>query len=81
MSPQKQSKEDRTNRLSEGRCPVHGIWMPQVDSWHEQNGGALDGAQFTIVECPRGDCHIRAKAFSIDGPWELLPEFVYLLEQ
>ncbi len=54
--------------------------MPQVGSWQEQIGGSYDGADYTIVECPRRDCHIRAKAFSVDGPWELLPEWIYLLE-
>lgn len=75
----KQSVIDRVKRLSEGRCPVHGIPMPQVDRWYAQEDGLLSGKQYTIVECPRADCQIRAKAYQWDGPWELLPEWKYLL--
>ena len=72
----KQSTQDRELRLSEGRCPVHGGWMSQIEPWHES-----DGVSYTVVGCSRRDCEIRAKAFSIDGPWELMPEYVYLLKQ
>ena len=72
----KQSKQDRELRLSEGRCPIHGGWMGQVDSWYE-----MDGVSYTVVGCGRRDCNIRAKAYSMDGPWELMPEFEYLLQQ
>lgn len=71
----KQSVADREKRLSEGRCPVHGLPMPQADSWYTQE----DGKQYTLVECPRSDCQIRAKAFHWNGPWELLPEWHYLI--
>ncbi len=72
----KQSKRDRELRLSEGRCPVHGGWMGQIAGWIEN-----DGAPYTFVVCSRKNCDIRAKAYSIDGPWELAPEFEYLLQQ
>lgn len=76
MSNRSQSSADRSKRLSEGRCPVHGIWMSQTDGWYEQ----ADGKDYTIVGCPRRDCNITAKAFSFDGPWELFPDLEYLLE-
>lgn len=72
----KQSKQDREFRLCEGRCPIHGGWMGQIDGWYEEHG-----VSYTIVGCPRKDCDICAKAFSFDGPRELLPEFKFLLEQ
>lgn len=50
----KQSATDRLFRLSEGRCPIHGLDMTQVEP-----GG--------IVGCPRKDCSIRAVMdFEID---------------
>ena len=72
----KQSTQDRQLRLSEGRCPIHGIWMPQIESWHEEKG-----ISFTIVGCPRKNCNIKVRAYSINGPWDLLPQFKYLLQQ
>jgi len=72
----KQSTKDRELRLNEGRCPIHGLTMNQVTPWYESNG-----VEFTVVACPRKDCEIKAKAFDIEGPWELLPEFDYLLNQ
>lgn len=72
----KQSKQDREFRLSEGRCPVHGGGMGQIDGWYEENG-----VSYTIVGCASKDCDICVKAFSFDGPWELLPEFQFLVEQ
>lgn len=77
----KQSAKDRENRLSQGCCPIHGIPMPQADSWYTQEGGTMNGKQYTIVECPRADCEIRAKAFHWEGPWELLPEWKHLLTE
>jgi hypothetical protein len=77
----KQSASDRFTRLSRGCCPIHGIFMPQVSNWNERVGGALDGAEVTVVECPRRDCDVRAFAASCDGPWELLPEFRHLLNE
>ena len=73
----KQSKKDREFRLSEGRCPIHGGWMGQIDGWYYPRNSAA----YTIVECGRNDCNVRAKAFSVLGPCELLPEFGFLLEQ
>ena len=29
----RQSTADRLRRLNEGSCPVHGLWMGQVDGW------------------------------------------------
>lgn len=77
---QKQSLVDRIKPIDEGRCPIHRLYMPQVGRWEEQIGGAIDGAQVTIVECPRKDYNIQAKAVGPDGPWELLPEWINLLE-
>jgi hypothetical protein len=64
----RQSHADQERRLTEGRCPIHGLSMPQVDGWFIDD----DGRQFTIVGCPRSDCDEHAKAYSIDGPWERL---------
>lgn len=33
-----------------------------------------------ICECPRGDCGIRAYAHNVGGPWQLLPEWAYIIE-
>jgi hypothetical protein len=62
-------------RLENGRCPVHGLWMSQIDSWYYPE----DGVPFTLVGCPRGDCAIYARAYGFDGPWELPDEFASLL--
>lgn len=40
----KQSKEERKKRLSEMRCPVHGIGLTQIDE--------------DRAECPRKDCNM-----------------------
>lgn len=71
-----QSKEARLERLSEGRCPIHGLSMDQV----EGPSTDADGKPFVVEECPRNDCRIRAKAFyEFDGPRALLEEFWYLI--
>ena len=31
--------------------------------------------------CPRKNCDAQAKAYGFDGPWEILPEYSYLLEE
>ena len=64
----RQSVRDRKERLSRGCCPTHGLFMPQIDGWYRPRLGR----QYTVVGCPRKDCHIRAKAFSYEGPWMLL---------
>jgi len=74
MAEQRQA--DRLKRLNDGRCPVHGLWMSQVDSWYEDELGG-----FTLVGCPRKDCDVIAKARSVDGPWSLVDTKAYLLEQ
>lgn len=67
----------RLQRLSELRCPIHGIFMPQINvelklmpCGHHENGRS-------IVQCPRRDCGIKIYATS-DG-WELFPEFYHIL--
>ncbi|MEE9581065.1 MAG: hypothetical protein V3V74_07110 [Nitrosomonadaceae bacterium] len=70
----------RLKRLNNGNCPIHGLWMSQVGSWVKKVGGSLDGADVCIVGCPRKKCKIRAWAADIDGPFEILDEFVYLLK-
>jgi hypothetical protein len=62
----RQTPVDQIERLANGCCPVHGLFMPQVGSWYQRPGTAW----FTIVECPRRDCQQRATAYSVDGPWE-----------
>lgn len=73
----KQSIQDRRLRLGQGRCPVHGLDMPQIDGWCETE---QDG-QFTYVGCPRKDCNVEAMAKSFDGPYKLVPELQYLLQK
>ena len=41
----KQTKEDQEKRPKKLRCPVHGVWLTQVDE--------------DRAECPRKDCNIR----------------------
>ncbi len=70
MAHAKQSVADQAKRLNGGRCPVHGLGMGQVDRYYETD----DGQPFTIVGCPRRDCGIRAKAYGLNGPWELVDD-------
>lgn len=93
----KQTRADRERRLDQGCCPVHGVGMPQVGQWYYvvESGPPLGvvmsmdeildamklRSAYTIVECPRQDCDIQAKASSPQGPAELLPEWAYLLEE
>src|SRR5918992_1160372 len=63
----RQSALDQTERLANGCCPVHGLFMPQVAGWDQLPGQPW----FTVGECPRRDCAKRAKAYDVDGPWEL----------
>jgi hypothetical protein len=65
-SRRRQTPVDQIERLANGCCPVHGIFMPQVGYWYQLPGAPW----FTIVECPRRDCEQRAKAYGVDGPWE-----------
>ena len=80
MGKRRQSPADRLQRLATGSCPVHGIGMPQVSGWFEGYGDSSE-LDYALVQCPRQDREITAKAFSIDGPWELLRQWQYLLEQ
>lgn len=69
----KQSASDRIARVKEGRCPIHGIDMPQI-AW--VSGGS---EQLFRVACPRRDCSIEGVSAAPSGPVELLPEFTALL--
>jgi hypothetical protein len=73
----KLSLNDRLRRFDKGLCPIHGIFMSQVDSWYKDK----QGKEFTIVGCPRRNCTAQAKAYSFEGPWEILPESSYMLEE
>ncbi len=64
----KQSVKDRRERFAKGLCPTHGLFMSQIDGWYHPSAGR----DYTIVGCPRADCRIRARAYSYDGPWELM---------
>ena len=76
MPKPKQSSSDRLQRLARGCCPIHGVFMSQVDRWYVED----DGRRHTIVGCSRKDCNVRAKAYGSDGPWEVLPNFAHLFE-
>lgn len=95
----KQTRADRERRLVHGGCPVHGIGMVLAgDFYYVVESGPPLGVPmtqgeilasmkmriaYTIVECPRQDCGIRAKLLGVerDSPCELLPESAYLLDE
>jgi hypothetical protein len=72
----KQKAQNRIERLKLGCCPVHGIYMSQIDSWYTDE----KGKDYTIVGCPRRNCKIIAKAYSFDGPWSLPENLLALLD-
>jgi hypothetical protein len=51
MSERKQSLSDQAMRLNEGCCPIHGLFMTQIDSLTEY---------FSVVMCSRKDCGMMA---------------------
>jgi len=63
-----QSVKVRRKRLAEGCCPTHGLLMPQIGVWYKLESGR----HYTIVGCPRNGCRIRARDYSVNGPWELM---------
>lgn len=73
----KQSLIDRINRFNQGCCPIHGLGMGQIDGWYYPE----NEKPFTIVGCPRRDCKAQVKAYDVSGPWEMMPECVYLLDE
>lgn len=73
----KQSLADRLRRFEEVCCPIHGLFMSQIGGWYYPE----DRDPYTIVGCPRPDCNAGAMANSYDGPWELMPECTYLLDE
>ena len=50
--------------------------MSQVEPWHES-----DCVSYTVIGCCRKDCEVRVHTYGVDGPYELAPEYCYLLEQ
>lgn len=75
--PRKQSLSDRLKRLNQGCCPIHGLFMSQVDSWYYPK----TGKPYTIVGCPRKNCNANARAYNFEGPWEILSDCAYLLDE
>lgn len=73
----KQSQIERANWLKQGCCPIHGLFMNQIDSWYYPE----NSEPYTIVGCSRRDCDAKAIAYSFDGPWKLLPECAYLITE
>lgn len=84
-----QTDEDRMRRLGEGRCPVHGVSMPQTSrSWcviggHYEHPTDAEKAAcaahpwcfyWVRVSCPRRDCEVEAWARTHDGPWWMSEE-------
>lgn len=75
----KQSWFDRIKRLSDGRCPLHGIPMYQIDLEYIQLPyGRLTANRF-IVQCPRKDCSITAFESEAFGEAQLFPQFKNLI--
>lgn len=68
----KQSPKDKQRRLNEGRCPTHGLPMPQADGWFYPK----NDDPYTVVGCPRKDCNIRAKAYDRNEPCILIDSHV-----
>lgn len=77
----KQSRQDRLTRLSDGRCPIHGIPMYQIDLEYVQLPCGHYEARRSIVECSRRDCEILAYEEEPFQDAVLLPQFQYLLNQ
>lgn len=73
----KQSLADRLHRFEQGCCPIHGLFMSQIDGWYYPE----DWEPYTVVGCPRRDCEAQAKAHSRNGPWELMSACSYLLDE
>ena len=73
----RQSLADRSKRFGEGCCPIHGLFMSQIDRWYYPE----DREPYTIVGCPRRECNAQAMAESYDGPWEIMPDCAYLLDE
>ena len=84
----KQSIADRLLRLSEGRCPIHGIPMMPVDGWYWSDTGesihyskGWEGRiSYSIAKCERRDCNITAITYGLNGPCELTDEWKYLVQ-
>lgn len=68
-----QGAGDRLKRLTEGRCPIHGISMPQVGN------DVLEGRPVYIVRCPRRDCGVMASRLDGNSEASLLPRYAHLL--
>jgi hypothetical protein len=51
--PRKQSREDQLKRIERCLCPVHGACLTQIPF-------LFNCADFSVGECTRGDCHIKA---------------------
>jgi len=66
---------ERMVRLRQGRCPLHGAIMLPNSGWHYP----ITEAPYFEVACPSEVCSVRAKAYSQRGPWQLLPQWEYLL--
>jgi len=75
----KQSKQDRLIRLSDGRCPIHGVGMSQIDLEHVLLPCGHYEPKRYIVECTRNDCNIRAYEEKPFKDAILFPEFQHLI--
>jgi hypothetical protein len=51
-----------------------------MGTWGRRIGGSLDGEEVTTVGCEHDDCKVKAYACASTGPWELFPEFQYLIQ-
>lgn len=78
MPRRKKPQADRLIRLREGRCPVHGIPMSQVDRFYTEKDpvrARLFGNEFTFQMDRRKDCDIIVRAYGIAGPFELVAKW------
>jgi hypothetical protein len=87
----KQSRADRLKRLQEGRCPIHGSWLSQTNCMVDANHHEISEGDeeehpepwFFPMACPRKGCDIEVRALEdvVKGPFELSPDFAYLLDE
>lgn len=76
----KQSAKDRELRLSEGRCPIHGGGLGQIDlDWIKLPSGHWEAHRST-AQCNRKDCNIKVYYNDKNDTWEIFEEFKNIMK-
>ncbi len=68
----RQHTRQHLHRLADGRCPIHGAPMAQVE--------VAEDTDTLIVKCTQVDCDIRGTRRENEEGVVLLPEFLHLLD-